>query len=87
MHVADASIFLSVTNVLSVFDISKAVENGVEVVPEIAVTSGVIRLVYLLNGRNRQNLKNLFSFSHPIPFKCNVKPRSAKAESLIHTDR
>jgi hypothetical protein len=67
MHVADASIFLSVSNVLASFKISKVIENGVEVDPKIDVTSGVI--------------------SHPVPFKCDVKPRTSKAEALILAER
>ncbi|KAG2358772.1 cytochrome P450 [Suillus spraguei] len=45
------------------FKISKVVENGVEITPEINLTTGTI--------------------SHPKPFKCSIKPRSAKAVTLI----
>ncbi|KAG2757183.1 hypothetical protein CY34DRAFT_805211 [Suillus luteus UH-Slu-Lm8-n1] len=51
---------------LAVFDISKVVENGVEITPEVDPTSGTI--------------------SHPKPFKCSIRPRSAKAIALIQQD-
>jgi hypothetical protein len=51
---------------LAVFDISKVIENGVEITPEVDHTSGTI--------------------SHPMPFKCSIKPRSAKAIALIQQD-
>ncbi|KAI6033982.1 cytochrome P450 [Pisolithus microcarpus] len=66
MHLADASVWLSAAMSLAVFDISKVVENGVEITPEIDPSSGTI--------------------SHPKPFKCSIKPRSAKALELIQQD-
>ncbi|KAG2070199.1 cytochrome P450 [Suillus decipiens] len=66
LHLADASVWISVVMSLAVFDISKVVENGVEITPEVDPTSGTI--------------------SHPTPFKCSVKPRSAKATALIQQD-
>ncbi|KAG1858341.1 cytochrome P450 [Suillus tomentosus] len=65
-HLADASVWLSAAMSLAVFDISKVVENGVEITPEIDPSSGTI--------------------SHPKPFKCSIKPRSAKAVALIQQD-
>ncbi|KAG2070292.1 hypothetical protein BDR04DRAFT_1100203 [Suillus decipiens] len=52
--------------ILAVFDISKVVENGVEITPELEPTQGTI--------------------SHPKPFKCCIKPRSATALGLIEQD-
>ncbi|KAG6333886.1 hypothetical protein ID866_5199 [Astraeus odoratus] len=66
MHLADASVWLSAAMSLAVFDISKVVENGVEIIPEIDPSSGTI--------------------SHPKPFKCSIKPRSARALELIQQD-
>ncbi|KAG2337086.1 cytochrome P450 [Suillus weaverae] len=66
LHLADASVWISTAMSLAVFDISKVVERGVEVTPEVDPTSGTI--------------------SHPKPFKCSVKPRSAKAVALIQQD-
>ncbi|OAX35253.1 cytochrome P450 [Rhizopogon vinicolor AM-OR11-026] len=66
LHLADASVWLSAAMSLAVFDVSKVVENGVEIKPEFDSTSGTI--------------------SHPKPFKCSIKPRSAKALALIQQD-
>ncbi|KAG1737311.1 cytochrome P450 [Suillus lakei] len=66
IHLAEASVWLSAAMSLAVFDISKAVENGVEITPEVDPLSGTI--------------------SHPKPFKCSIKPRSAKAVALIQQD-
>jgi len=66
LHLADASVWISVAMSLAVFDVSKIIENGVEVTPEIDPSSGTI--------------------SHPKPFKCSIKPRSAKALELIQQD-
>ncbi|OAX39048.1 cytochrome P450 [Rhizopogon vinicolor AM-OR11-026] len=66
LHLADASVWISAAMSLAVFDISKVVENGVEITPKLDPASGTI--------------------SHPKPFKCSVKPRSAKAVALIQQD-
>ncbi|OJA19251.1 hypothetical protein AZE42_05985 [Rhizopogon vesiculosus] len=66
LHLADASIWISTAMSVAVFDISKVVENGVEITPEVDPSSGTI--------------------SHPKPFKCSIKPRSAKALALIQLD-
>ncbi|OJA20233.1 hypothetical protein AZE42_12696 [Rhizopogon vesiculosus] len=66
LHLADASVWLSAAMSLAVFNISKVVENGVEIMPEFDSTSGTI--------------------SHPKPFKCSIKPRSANASALIQQD-
>ncbi|KAG6378884.1 cytochrome P450 [Boletus reticuloceps] len=66
LHLADASVWISVAMSLAAFDVSKIIENGVEVTPEIDPSSGTI--------------------SHPKPFKCSIKPRSAKALELIQQD-
>lgn len=69
---------------LAVFDISKVVENGVEITPEIDPSSGTIRYVTLVIvccvGLDDRAL------SHPKPFKCSIKPRSAKSLALIQED-
>ncbi|EJC98989.1 cytochrome P450 [Fomitiporia mediterranea MF3/22] len=64
-ELADASMYLTIAQSLAVFNISKVVEDGKEVEPVVAFSSGVI--------------------SHPAEFRACVKPRSAKAEALIHT--
>ncbi|KAG1869504.1 cytochrome P450 [Suillus subluteus] len=67
LHLADASVWISTAMSLAVFDISKVVEKGVEITPEVDHTSGTIRRTP----------------SHPKPFKCSIKPRSATAIALI----
>ncbi|KAG1815026.1 cytochrome P450 [Suillus subaureus] len=42
LHLADASIWISTAMSLAVFDVSKVVENGVEITPEIDPSSGLI---------------------------------------------
>ncbi|KAG6332883.1 hypothetical protein ID866_6208 [Astraeus odoratus] len=71
MHLADASIWLSVVMSLAVFDTSKWVENGEEITPEIDPSSQIVRMLLTC------------TLSHPKPFRCNVKPRSARAVALI----
>jgi len=66
LHLADASVWISAAMSLAVFDISKVVENVVEITPKLDPASGTI--------------------SHPKPFKCSVKPRSAKAVAFIQQD-
>ena len=43
LHLADASVWISVAMSLAVFDVSKIVENGVEITPEIDPSTGTIR--------------------------------------------
>ncbi|KAG1869549.1 cytochrome P450 [Suillus subluteus] len=45
LHLADASVWVSNVMSLAVFDISKVVEKGVEVTPEVDHTSGTVRYV------------------------------------------
>ncbi|KAG2152859.1 cytochrome P450 [Suillus clintonianus] len=69
---AEASVWLSAVRSLAVFDISKVVEDGVEITPKVDQLSqaGTIR----------------HTPSHPKPFKCSIKARSAKAIVLIEQD-
>ncbi|KAG1817986.1 cytochrome P450 [Suillus subaureus] len=66
IYLAEASIWISTAMSLAVFDISKVIENGVEITPEVEPLPGGI--------------------SHPKPFKCSIKPRSATALGLIEQD-
>jgi cytochrome P450 len=43
LNLADASIFVSCAMSLAVFDVSKAIENGVEITPVVDSTPGTIR--------------------------------------------
>ncbi|KAL4062156.1 cytochrome P450 [Scleroderma citrinum] len=63
---ANESLWLSAVASLAVFNISKVVENGVEITPEVDPSPHTI--------------------SHPKPFECSIKPRSAKALELIQQD-
>ncbi|KAG2039206.1 cytochrome P450 [Suillus americanus] len=42
LHLADASVWVSTVMSLAVFDVSKVVENGVEIIPEIDPSSGLV---------------------------------------------
>ncbi|KAG1813631.1 cytochrome P450 [Suillus subaureus] len=66
IHLAEASIWISTVMSLAVFDISKVVENGIEITPNVEPSPGTI--------------------SHPKPFKCSIKPRSATALGLIEQE-
>lgn len=45
LYLAEASLFLTIASSLLLFDISKKVENGVEIMPVHAQTSGIISCV------------------------------------------
>lgn len=85
MYMADASVFMSCVSTLAAFDISKVLENGVEVEPSIEYTTGTVRWVaYRFRGHLFSRL-NCIKQSHPKPFKCSIKPRSSQADNLIRT--
>ncbi|KAG1863085.1 cytochrome P450 [Suillus subluteus] len=42
LHLADASVWIFTTMSLAVFDVSKVVENGVEIIPEVDPSSGLV---------------------------------------------
>ncbi|KAG2148122.1 cytochrome P450 [Suillus clintonianus] len=65
---AEASVWLFAVRSLAVFDISKVVEDGVEITPKV------------------DQLCHAGTISHPKPFKCSIKARSAKAIALIEQD-
>ncbi|KAF7343505.1 Cytochrome P450 [Mycena sanguinolenta] len=62
---AETILFLTCSAILSVFNISKARENGIAVERPLGQTTGTM--------------------SHPLPFKCVVKPRNDRAAALIQT--
>jgi hypothetical protein len=67
---------------LAVLDISKIVENGIEITPEPSLSS-VRHVAYLITsgaGLDRH------TSSHPKPFKCSINTRSATALGLIQQD-
>lgn len=60
---AENTVYLSVARSLAVFNITKAVENGMEVEVKAEFQPGVI--------------------SHPVAWRCDMKPRSPVHEALI----
>jgi hypothetical protein len=46
MQFTDATVWLAIATALSVFRISKAIEGGVEVTPEVRFTDTLIRYIY-----------------------------------------
>jgi hypothetical protein len=49
LHLADASIWISTAMSLAVFDISKVVEDGVEIIPQVDTIPGSVRYVAFLS--------------------------------------
>ncbi|KAG1815024.1 cytochrome P450 [Suillus subaureus] len=74
LHLADASIWIFTAMSLAVFDVSKVVENGVEVTPEVDPSSGLISAL------------DIHTRSHPKAFKCSIEARSEGALMLIQQD-
>ena len=89
-HLADATIFIVIASLLSVFDIKKAVgtEGGPEAYP---FTGGGVRYgnhISLLVWERLERLTAgvLFFPSQPCPFACSITPRDIQAEDLILAD-
>ncbi|KAF1978184.1 cytochrome P450 [Bimuria novae-zelandiae CBS 107.79] len=62
-YVADNAVFITIAQSLAVFNVSKAMERGKVIEPEVKFKPG--------------------SISHPMPFKCDIKPRSEEHAELI----
>lgn len=45
INLAEIAFFTAVTRILATFNISKALENGTEIIPEVAYTAGTTRYV------------------------------------------
>ena len=78
--------FIFAATVLSVFDIEKVVINDVVQEPKNEFSSGVLVYVFLLPISCYFVLLNGISCMidrRPKPFQSTLKPRSAKAESLV----
>ena len=43
IHVTDAMVYITVAHLLATFNVTKAVENGSDITPEVAQTSGTVR--------------------------------------------
>jgi len=72
MHLAEASLFILIAMSLAVFDITKAVENGVPITPVHENTSGIIRYASHVNlclAINLTDIRRSVTRSHSsIPF-------------------
>jgi hypothetical protein len=67
-HLAEMSLFLNVSNILAVFNISKQVdEHGVEVEPPLAWETGLTTLVHDTYYRRVVNLINLYQTLEALP--------------------
>jgi hypothetical protein len=67
---------------LAVFNISKVVENGVEITPEVDPSSGTVRYA----AHVIPSMVLIWTSSHPKPFKCSIRHRSVKALELVQQD-
>ena len=84
LHLAVSSIFLNVACILAVFNIGKALdEDGKPITPKPEFTTGLLWSVLFVFYLAYGSPSALFLFSHPLPFKYSIKPRSAQASSLI----
>ena len=83
MHLAEASLWLAISCILMVYDIRppRDPKTGEPVLPPLEFTPGALRCV----GIHIAVMHALMSVgvrSKPLPFKVDIKPRSAKAEAL-----
>ena len=83
MYLGEASLFACVATSLAVFNIEKAVVNGIPVVPVHESTSGIIRFLPFFFCYMHERFLTAIPPSYPKPFQCVIKPRSQKAASLI----
>ena len=78
------SLFLTIVNTLAVFDIRKQIgQDGVEIVPEVRYSGGVIRFAESSSCGDMS--ADGVCYSHPLPFPFKVTPRSEKALALLKT--
>lgn len=82
MFFAHSTIWLMCAQSLAAFDISKHVENGVEITPEFKQEGGTFLSVscfslYVFARVTDALLRNV------VPFKCAIKPRSEAAGRLV----
>jgi hypothetical protein len=85
-YLADPSLWIAVASILATMRISKALDkDGKEIIPDVKFTGGLTRyhlhLLVLLAFPDSHQMRE--SPSHPVPFKCNIQPRSETARSLI----
>jgi hypothetical protein len=74
------TIWIAIASVLSVYNITKAVdERGNVITPQIKLQPGTVRYVHA----SVEDDALTFVISHPAPFECVIEPRSAAALALI----
>jgi hypothetical protein len=85
-HLADATLFIVIASLLSVFNIKKSdgtVDGGPDMYP---FTGHLLRYGHHVSVRDSRGA-NCWSFlSAPCPFTCSIIPRDGKAEELIASD-
>ena len=81
MHLADNSIYITIATILATFNITKEKgPDGKEIYPETDFV-GFVRSVQSEKLQRCAWAKK--KFSHPLPFRCSIKPRSDAAARLI----
>lgn len=74
------TIWIAIASVLSVYNITKAVdEHGNVITPQVKLQPGTVRYVHTII----ENDALTSVISHPAPFECVIEPRSAAALALI----
>ena len=82
--VAESTLFITVATMLSVFKFSPVEENGKFVMPPVQQTDGLIRYAPTPHLSMVSDCCSIRA-SHPAPFQCSIKSRSAHAESLVRS--
>jgi Cytochrome P450 len=84
-HLADATIFIVIASVLSVFDIKKG--NGTGEGPDAyPFTGNGLRYGFRISSTVRKTgglTAGVYLYSRPCPFTCSITPRDKRAEELI----
>jgi hypothetical protein len=74
------TIWIAIASVLSVYNITKAVDKrGNVITPQVKLKPGTVRYVHA----SAEDDALISVISHPVPFECAIKPRSAAALALI----
>ena len=85
-HLVDATLFVVAASVLSVFNITKAVdENGHEIPVSPAMQSDAISRCVALAAANSAPYQ-VHPNSQPVEFECSITPRDKVAEDLIRVN-
>lgn len=78
-----SAVWLLCAQSLAIFDISKCIESGVEITPEVEMIGEVIWFVVPHPICPRLPESHPTFDSHQAPFKCSIKPRSEEALALL----